>query len=437
MTDKLQDAYKTIVGDHFPPMWKQVLCFPDGDVTLTYEKVGWPIVGDDGEEEIKGIRYGENPTQEAAMYKLVDGLLQLGDIEIIKPGMGLVTDAVLVQSGKHPGKINLTDADNALNMLRYFMDEAVVAILKHNNPCGVAIGDSLVDAYLKANMADRVAAFGGTIGLNQEVDKATAEAIVQNYSEVVVAPGFQDGVMEIFAKKKNLRVIEIKNMARLKEWVGQRTLDFKSLIDGGFIVQNSYVPNVKTLDDVKALKLGYHDHKEEFYEIYPTPSEAQYRDMWFGWLVESGVTSNSVLFVKDGVTVGIGTGEQDRVGVAEIAVEKAYTKARDAVCFQEQSMPYNELLEKMEEAEGSELLKLEKIKSSIEEKVQENNAGLKGSTMVSDAFFPFPDGVLVGIREGIGAIIQPGGSDKDRLSIEVCNRHGVPMVYTGLRSFKH
>ena len=171
--------------------------------TLFYEKVTWTI-----DAVQKGLRYGENPGQEAALYRMVNGNLVLGETETIQPGKFLASDIELLQSGKHPGKTNLTDADNSLNILRYFVDKPTAVIVKHNNPCGVAQADSLEDAYVKANMADRVAAFGGCIALNRAVDKSAAEAITSQYAEVVVAPGFDSAALEIFAKKKNLRVLE-------------------------------------------------------------------------------------------------------------------------------------------------------------------------------------------------------------------------------------
>jgi phosphoribosylaminoimidazolecarboxamide formyltransferase/IMP cyclohydrolase len=209
MAEDLKKIYRTIVDDHFPA--RMEISFVEGKErqTLFYEKVLWSIDG-----ENKGLRYGENPGQEAALYKLVNGNLILGAAETIQPGQYLASDIELLQSGKHPGKTNLTDADNSLNILRYFMDKPTAVIVKHNNPCGVARSESLEEAYLKANMADRVAAFGGCIALNRPVDRATAEAVNQQYAEVVVAPGFEDGVMDIFAKKKNLRVIRIGNIER-------------------------------------------------------------------------------------------------------------------------------------------------------------------------------------------------------------------------------
>ena len=404
------------MADHFPP--EMEISFIDGKKrqTLFYEKATWVVGGVQ-----KGLRYGENPGQEAALYKLVNGNLVLGDTEMIRPGRYLASDIELLQAGKHPGKTNLTDADNALNILRYFTDRPTVVIVKHNNPCGVARADSLEEAYIKAYMADRVAAFGGCIALNRPVDKATAEAISRQYAEVVVAPGFEDGVVDIFSRKKNLRVIRIANISRLQTFVGERFIEFKSLIDGGIITQWSFVPQARSKDD---LKLAECEHKGKKYRIKREPTEQEYRDMLFGWLVESGVTSNSVIYVKDEVTVGIGTGEQDRVGVAEIARDKAYRKLADRYCFEELKIPYNELRD-----EGQ--------KKEIDERVAREKGGLIGAVMVSDAFFPFRDGVDVGIREGISAVIQPGGSLNDYQSIEACNEANVTMVYTGQRSFKH
>ncbi|MGD2271344.1 MAG: IMP cyclohydrolase, partial [Desulfobacterales bacterium] len=379
-------------------------------------KVTWIV-----DEIQKGLRYGENPGQEAALYKLVNGNLILGDTETIQPGQYLASDIELLQSGKHPGKTNITDADNALNILRYFTDRPTAVIVKHNNPCGVARAVSLEDAYLKANMADRVAAFGGCIALNGPVDRSTAEAISRQYAEVVVAPDFEEGVMDIFAAKKNLRIIRIRNIERLNTFVGQRWVEFKSLIDGGIITQWSFVPVSRAIED---LRLAECDYQGKTYRIKRQPTRQEFDDMIFGWLVESGITSNSVIYVKEQVTVGIGTGEQDRVGVAEIARDKAYRKLADRYCFEEMGIPYNELKDKSKKAE-------------IDNRVADGKGGLIGAAMVSDAFFPFRDGVDVGIREGISAVIQPGGSANDYQSIEACNEADVTMVYTGQRSFKH
>jgi phosphoribosylaminoimidazolecarboxamide formyltransferase/IMP cyclohydrolase len=402
--------------DHFPPQME--ISFIDGSTrqTLMYEKVAWTI-----DNVQKGLRYGENPGQEAALYKLVNGNLILGDSKTIQPGQYLASDIELLQSGKHPGKTNLTDADNSLNILRYFQDKPTAVIVKHNNPCGVARAETLEEAYLKADLADRVAAFGGCIALNRPVDKASAEAIVQRYAEVVVAPEFERGVMDIFGAKKNLRVIKIGNIERLQQFVGQRCVEFKSLIDGGIIAQWSFVPKSLSKAD---LTLAQCEYKGRTYRIQREPTDKEYRDLLFGWLVESGITSNSVIYVKDEVTVGIGTGEQDRVGVAQIARDKAYRKLADRYCWEEFKTPYNDMKDKDKLAE-------------IDFRVNREKGGLIGSTMISDAFFPFRDGVDVGIREGVSAVIQPGGSTNDYQVIEACNEADVTMVFTGQRSFKH
>ena len=416
MATDLKKMYRTISGDSFPP--KMEISFADDNnrQTLFYEKVLWTIDGD-----AKGLRYGENPGQEAALYKLTNGNLVLGDTTTILPGQYLASDIELLQSGKHPGKTNLTDADNALNILRYFTDRPTAVIVKHNNPCGVARAGTLAEAYHKAYMADRVAAFGGCIALNQPVDNATAEAVSNQYAEVVVAPDFEEGSLEILARRKNLRVIQIGNIAKLQQFVGQRTVEFKSLIDGGIIAQWSFAPTSLTPAD---LSLAQCDYKGQTYTIDREPTPAEYDDMLFGWLVESGITSNSVIYVKDQVTVGIGTGEQDRVGVAEIARDKAYRKLADRYAFEKWQTGYNDLADADQRKE-------------IDAQVAAEKGGLVGSTMISDAFFPFRDGVDVGLREGVTAVIQPGGSNNDYQSIEACNAAGATMVYTGQRSFKH
>jgi len=172
------------------------------------------------------------------------------------------------------------------------------------------------------------------------------------------------------------------------------------------------------------LALAESDYKGKRYRANRPPTAKEVDDLLFGWYVEAGVTSNSVIYVKDQVTVGIGTGEQDRVGVAEIARDKAYRKLADRYCFETYGIAYND----MSEADK---------KAAIDARVAKEKGGLIGAAMVSDAFFPFRDGVEVGIREGIRSVIQPGGSENDYQVIEACNEADVAMVFTGQRSFKH
>ncbi len=416
MSKDLKEMYKTIMDDHFTPNLE--VSFVDGKnrQTLFYEKVSWVIDGVN-----KGLRYGENPGQEAALYKLVNGNLALGDAKTITPGRYLVSDIELLQSGKHPGKTNLTDADNALNILRYFTDTPCAVIVKHNNPCGAARAQSLEQAYKKAYMADRVAAFGGCIALNKAVDRATAQAIAAQYAEVVVAPEFEDGVMDILGARKNLRVIRINAIDKLQSFIGERVIDFKTLMDGGMVTQWSFVPQTLSAKDLITAST---DYKGKTYKINREPTEQEYEDMLFGWLVESGITSNSVIYVKNNVTIGIGTGEQDRVGVAEIAVDKAYRKLCDRYCFERYDTGFADLQDKDKRDE-------------IKNDVAKVKGGLIGSAMVSDAFFPFRDGIDVGLSQGVKSVVQPGGSLNDYQSIEACNENDAAMVYTGQRSFKH
>lgn len=416
MSQDLRSAYRTVVSDHFPS--RLILRFEDehGSQTLIYEKVTWEVEG-----KRAGLRYGENPGQQAALYRLINGNLTLGDVRTIQPGRYLVSDAELLQSGKHPGKINLTDVDSALNILRYLMDTPCTVIVKHNNPCGVAKAPTLDASYRRAYLADRVAAFGGAIVVNRELDLATARLIAEQYAEVVAAPEFAPGVMDLLSRRRDLRVMRIRNIEKLQSYAREVYLDFRSLLDGGLVAQASFVPTARSPADffpATAVQEG----REVRIARLPTPEEAD--DLFFGWMIETGVTSNSILYVKDGVTVGIGTGEQDRVGVAEIARDKAYRKMADRLSWERHHVPYREL------PEG-------RLKRAIDEEVAACKGGLRGARMVSDAFFPFRDAVDVGIAEGITAILQPGGSVRDYESIEACNEAGVAMVFTGQRCFRH
>ncbi|MGD1001636.1 MAG: IMP cyclohydrolase [Candidatus Brocadiia bacterium] len=431
MAKDMKAAYRTIMDDHFPPEMK--ISF--GDQTLVYRKRAWKITDEDSGERVeKGLRYGENPGQEAALYELVNGNLVLGQCRFVEPGKGLVSalsESDLLQFGKHPGKINLTDVDNGLNILKFLMERPCAAILKHNNPCGVAQAETLAAAYERAYWADRLAAMGGAVVCNRPMDKATAELISQSYVEVVAAPEYEKGAVEVLAQHKNLRIIQVPRMDALAEYANVRFVDFKSLMDGGIIVQQSPLNRIRTAADfipAAAKREGRESRCER------QPTERELADLLFGWQVEQGVSSNSVIYVKDGVTVGIGTGEQDRVGVAQIAANKAYTKYADGLCYRKYGVPYYELAMDVERHKSP-----AHLKEAIDDETNAAHGGLTGSAMVSDGFFPFRDGVDVGIREGVTAVVQPGGSQRDFEVIQACNEANpkVAMVFTGQRAFKH
>ncbi len=416
MSKDLRKAYRTIVGDRFPGQME--ISFIEGDErqTLHYEKVTWPTADGD----LAGLRYGENPDQEAALYRLDGGGFELEDTALVGPGVGLVCDAKLLQSGKHPGKINLTDVDAALLILRYLQNRPACAIIKHNNPCGVAQADRMSDAFAKALAADRIAAFGGAVVLNRPCDVETAALIAEGYVEVVAASSYEVGAFDLLAARKNLRIIELPRLDRLSEFADLRFLELKSLLDGGVVVQTSFACRPRSPEDFLPAEARRHG---ETVSILRQPTTAELDDLLFGWFVEAGVTSNSVLYVKDGVTVAIGTGEQDRVGVARIARDKAYRNSAVRLAHERFSTTYDVL----EEGQRKE----------IDAAVNEIKGGLDGAAMVSDAFFPFPDGLEVGLREGITAVVQPGGSVNDAAVIDACNAAGATMVFTGQRSFKH
>ncbi len=427
----IKAMYRTVLADHFPP--EMTITF--GDQRLVYRKRTWKLPDDKTAELIEmGLRYGENPGQEAALYELVGGHLSLGKCEFLEPGYGLVSaldESGMLQFGKHPGKTNLTDLDNGLNIIKFLEKKPAVVILKHNNPCGAAWAGNLAEAYDKANMADRIAAFGGCAVFNRPLDRALAELVAQNYLEVVAAPEYEEGTLEILKKAKDLRIVRIARFDRLRDLVYKRFVDFKSLNDGGIIVQQSPLNIILGKEDFKPAIATYQGKE---YRCRRDPTEREYEDLLLGWWVEQGVTSNSVLYIKDGVTVGIGTGEQDRVGVAEIAIFKAYTKYADALCFHRFGIPYKEMELEIQRGQRPASDKVE-----IDQETETAQGGLRGAVMISDAFFPFRDGVDVALRQGISAIAHPGGSLRDHESIEACNEAEPPatMVFTGQRAFKH
>ena len=422
---QLKDMYRTIVQDAFP----ESISVRFGDTVLEYSRRSWDIGG-----EQRGLRYGENPDQPAALYALEKGDLVIGGVAYRQAGTGLVsaiTEENMVQAGKHPGKTNLTDVDNGINILQYLHARPACVILKHNNPCGAAWSDqSLADAVNKAYWSDRIAAFGGAVVLNRPLDVKSAEIISSVYFEVVAAPSFEPGALELLQKKKNLRILCLPGLACLERFVGVPFLDIKSLTDGGLVVQQSFVNRIRTVADFLPATAAH----EGGFVAARAPSRQEADDLLFAWAVEAGVTSNSVIFVKDGTTVAIGTGEQDRVGCVEVAIHKAYTKYADVLAFKRLGISLYELEHKARtDAEAAENL------ADIKAMTQEARGGLSGTAMVSDGFFPFRDAVDVALQHGVTAIAQPGGSMRDAEVIMAVNESNpqVAMAYTAQRSFKH
>ena len=422
-------SYRAILADQFP----EDLVIRIGRRELVYRKRTWRIADPEtGVEAEKGLRYGENPDQEAALYELVDGETGPEADGWVRAGQGLVSalrEDDLLQFGKHPGKINLTDLDRALGILRYLAAKPAAAIMKHNNPCGAAWADTIGEAFDKAEQADILAAFGGCAVLNRPVGRELAERIAKRYLEVVAAPAFEDGAFEILAKRKNLRIVRMERIADLAAYAELRTLEVTSLIDGGLVLQQSARNRIRRPGDFLPAT-ARRDGKEIRCLREPTPRELD--DLVFGWAVELGVTSNSVLFVNDGATVAIGTGEQDRVGVVQTTVAKAYTKLADRLARGELGIPYNDLVLEIERGKRP-----ESERTSIDDHVRAVRGGLEGAVMVSDGFFPFRDGVDAALRHGVSAIAQPGGSIRDAEVIEACNETGAAMVFTGQRAFRH
>lgn len=427
--EDIKGMYKKVVQDMFPDTIKIDM----GGQILAYKKKIWSIYDADEKCDVeRGLRYGDNPDQPSAMYELVNGNIEFGNVVFFDFQGGLtskVTEQDMLQVGKHPGKINLTDVDNGLNILKFLDKKPACVIMKHNNPSGAACGSTIAEAFEKAFWCDRIAAFGGAVVTTKTIDVETAKAMVPYYFEVVCAPDFEGPAIDILKKWKNLRILQIKDIAKLHEYKFKRHIDIKSLMDGGIIIQESQPFKIKNSEDLKPAEATY---KGKEYRIKRLPTEKEYADMLFGWYVECGVSSNSALFVKDGATVAIGTGEQDRVGVVEIAVYKAFTKFMDKEVFKKYGVPY--AVFKLEAEKG--LRKMEDL-IEIEKYTREIKAGLIGSIVVSDGFFPFRDGVDAAINQGAAGVVQPGGSERDFEVIEACNESNVAMVYSGQRLFKH
>lgn len=306
--------------------------------------------------KVQDLRYGENPHQAGAFYK---------DAQPVPGSISSYTQLM----GKELSFNNIADADAAWECVKTF-DAPACVIIKHANPCGVAIGASLTEAYKRAFSTDPTSAFGGIIAFNRELDKAAAEAIMGQFVEVVLAPGVSAQAADVLAAKPNIRVLSVPIEA------GANAFDIKR-VGGGILVQTPDVRNV-TADELKVVT-----------KRAPTAEELQ--NLLFAWRVAKYVKSNAIIFAGNGMTLGVGAGQMSRVDSTRIARIKA------------------------------------------------ENAGLelKGSVAASDAFFPFRDGVDVIAEAGVSAIIQPGGSIKDAEVIAAADEHGIAMVLTGIRHFRH
>ena len=224
--------YKEVIKDSFP----ENMTITFGDQKLEYTKKKWQFNG----EEI-GLRYGDNPGQQAALYELTNGNIKIGEVQYVNSEDAIISnlgEETLTETGKHLGKSNLADVDAALNILKYF-DDPTAVIIKHGNPSGVASRSNIKDAYVAANFADRIAAFGGALVTNKPILKETAEEILKNYLEVVAAPEFEKEATEILKTKKNMRLMNIKKLQNLQNYRTKKFIEFKSLMDGGIIAQNS------------------------------------------------------------------------------------------------------------------------------------------------------------------------------------------------------
>jgi phosphoribosylaminoimidazolecarboxamide formyltransferase/IMP cyclohydrolase len=313
------------------------------------------------------LRYGENPHQEAAFY--TDGSA--------RPGVATAKQ----HQGKELSYNNINDTDAAFELVAEF-DPAqgpAVAIIKHANPCGVARGDSLAEAYKKAFQCDQTSAFGGIIALNQPLDGPTAEEISGIFTEVVIAPGADDAARKVFAAKKNLRLLTTDGLPDPVT----AALTVRQ-VSGGLLVQDKDNGRIDAGDLNVVTKRA--------------PSDQELADMLFAWRVAKHVKSNAIVYVKDGATVGIGAGQMSRVDSSRIAARKAQDVA--------------------------ELLKLPEPLT-------------KGSAVASDAFFPFADGLVTAAEAGATALIQPGGSMRDEEVIAAADELGLAMVFTGMRHFRH
>lgn len=305
---------------------------------------------------VQGLRYGENPHQQAKFY----GSAEAGSFSLANAKQ---------LNGKELSYNNIQDANAALSIVREF-DEPFCVGLKHMNPCGAAIGKDVVDAWTKAYEADKVSIFGGIVAVNREVNREAAELMKPIFLEIIMAPSFSDEALEVLSTKKNLRLLQV-DMSKDDSVVNQYVS-----VNGGLLVQDLDKTTATVTADMCVTDVK--------------PTEEQVTDLNFGWRVVKHIKSNAIVVVKDGHTVGVGAGQMNRVGSAEIALKQA-----QAAGFTE------------------------------------------GLVLASDGFFPFDDTVTLAAQYGVTAIVQPGGSVRDEDSVKKANECGITMVCTGMRHFKH
>jgi phosphoribosylaminoimidazolecarboxamide formyltransferase/IMP cyclohydrolase len=311
-------------------------------------------------EKIQDLRYGENPHQKAAFYK---------EIDTAKKTKGSKITEAKQLHGKELSFNNIVDMEAAWATANYFA-ETTVAIIKHTNPCGVAKGATVLEAYKKALAADPISAFGSIVACNRRIDEETAKEMKSLFVEVVIAPSYTPMALSILKEKANIRIMEMGERAVGKAFTGK---DYKR-VSGGMLVQDPDLAQL-AVNEIQVV-------------TEKQPSLKEMEDMFFAWGVAKHVKSNTIVFVKDGVAIGIGAGQMSRIEAADLAVRRSRTD-------------------------------------------------IAGAVLASDAFFPFPDVVELAAKHGISAIIQPGGSKRDQDSINKANEVGMAMVFTGRRHFKH
>lgn len=349
-------------------------------------------------ERVDSLRYGENPHQNAAVYREIADEEDLDENELL-PGIANARQL----HGKAMSYNNYTDGDAALRAA-YDHERPCVAIIKHANPCGIAVADDVAEAHRKAHACDPVSAFGGVIAVNRPVTVELAKQIVPIFTEVVLAPGYDEGALEVLSAKKNLRVLEVAPLA-----VGAR--EFKQ-ISGGLLVQDR--------DDVDA---AGDDPANWTLAAGEAADAATLADLEFAWRTVRAVRSNAILLVKDEASVGVGMGQVNRVDSCKLAVERANTLGGRSTGDAAKDAGTD--IQSAGGARAEDILGAETEQRSI------------GAVAASDAFFPFADGLQVLIDAGVKAVVQPGGSVRDEESIEAAKAAGITMYMTGTRHFAH